>query len=87
MDTNTFSFVHGAVPSQTWQEDSSPCGLMLKSITLAEWNYDIGDEETLGIVKPLFESTNKHIRIQSTGIEALIYPGSGHIISQAHDLL
>ena len=55
METDTSNYAYGAVLSQKQDEDNKrhPVAFMSKSMTPAEWNYDIGDKEMLAIVKPL----------------------------------
>lgn len=54
METDASSYAYGVVLSQ--KQDTGkrhPVAYMSKSMTPAERNYDIGDKETLAIVKPL----------------------------------
>ena len=54
MEMDTSNYTYGAILSQ--KQDTGkrhPVVYMSKSMTPAEWNYDIGDKETLAIVKPL----------------------------------
>jgi hypothetical protein len=54
METDASNYAYGAVLSQKKPEEPRhPVAYMSKSMNTAERNYDIGNKETLGIVKPL----------------------------------
>jgi hypothetical protein len=54
METNTLNFVYGAILLQKQPTGKRhPVVYMLKSMTPAEKNYNIGNKEALAIVKPL----------------------------------
>ena len=54
METDASNYAYGAVLSQKQETGKRhPVVYMSKSMTPAERNYDIGDKETLAIVKPL----------------------------------
>src|SRR5258706_12376471 len=54
METDASNTAYGAVLSQKQPEEPRhPVAYMLKSMTAPERNYDIGDKEALGIIKPL----------------------------------
>ena len=54
METDASNSAYGAVLSQKQPEEPQhPVAYMSKSMTAPERNYDIGDKEALGIIKPL----------------------------------
>jgi len=70
METDASNTVYGAVLSQKQPEEPRhPVAYMSKSMTAPERNYNIGDKEALGIIKPLqhwrhwLEATKEPIEI------------------------
>jgi len=54
METDALSYAYGVVLTQKQQTGKChPVAFMLKSMSPAEKNYNIGDKEALAIVKPL----------------------------------
>jgi hypothetical protein len=50
LDTDTSNFAVGTILSQDYSDGRHPIGFFSKSLSPAEWNYDIYDRELLAII-------------------------------------